>query len=50
MKLVHTKYDLTLEVKENVVTVLSVENPKAYSEILGDIWNQANGGEGAFIL
>jgi len=50
MKLIHMGYDLELEIRENQVTILSVENPKAYAVILQDIWNQTQGGEGGFIL
>lgn len=50
MKLIHTGYDLEIVLRENQITVLSVENPQAYSAILRDIWNQTQGGEGDFIL
>ena len=50
MKMVHTGYDLTMEMNENQIIVLSIENRKAYSEILQDMWNQIQGGEGHFIL
>jgi len=50
MKLIHTGYNLDVEIRENQVTVLSVENPKAYTTLLQDIWSQTQGGEGGFIL
>lgn len=50
MKLIHTGYDLTMELKENQINVLSIENRMAYSEILRDMWNQVQGLEGSFIL
>lgn len=50
MKLVHTGYHLDIPLKENQITVLSVEHPKAYSEILNDIWRQCQGDDGKFIL
>lgn len=50
MKLIHTGYDLTMELKENQINVLSIENRMAYSEILRDMWNQVQGWEGCFIL
>lgn len=50
MKLIHTGYGLELEIKENQITVLSVENPKAYTTILRDIWSQVQGGEGSFLF
>lgn len=50
MKLVHSGYDLAMELKENQINVLSIENKMAYSEILRDMWNQVQGQEGSFIL
>lgn len=50
MKLVNAYYSVELDIIENQVTVLSVENPVAYSRIIGDIWHQTNGEEGSFIL
>ncbi len=50
MRLIHTGYHLELVLQENQITVLSVENPKAYTDLLHDIWNQAQGEEGEFIL
>lgn len=50
MRLVHTNYALELDLQENQITVLSIEHPKAYTDMLRDIWNQTQGGEGAFIL
>ena len=50
MKLIYKAYNLGMALSENQITVLSVENPKAYSSILCDIWNQTQGGEGGFIL
>lgn len=50
MKLVFEKYDLTIPFVENQVTVISIESPRAYSEIIGDLWNQINGGDGRFVL
>ncbi len=50
MKLIHTGYNLEITLHENQITVLSVENPKAYSTILHDIWSQVQGEDGDFIL
>lgn len=50
MKLVNTYYNFELNIAENQVTVLSVENPVAYTRIIGDMWSQINGEEGSFIL
>lgn len=50
MKLIHTGYDLAIDLEENQILVLVVENKKAYSEILQDVWNQVQGQEGRFVL
>ncbi|MBQ2745546.1 MAG: type II-A CRISPR-associated protein Csn2 [Lachnospiraceae bacterium] len=50
MKLVNTYYNLELNIVENQIAVLSVENPAAYTKIVGDMWHQVNGEEGSFIL
>ena len=50
MKIVHKGFNLTMSLNENQVTVLSVENVHAYTEILRDIWNQVQGGDGGFIF
>lgn len=50
MRLVYSAYDINIEIKENVINVLSIENPRAYSAILNDIWNQTKGLDGGFIL
>ena len=50
MKLVHIGYNLEINIQENQINVITVENQKAYTEILCDLWNQTNGLEGEFIL
>lgn len=50
MKLVIPSYNISIELKENRVYVLSIENPKAYSVILRDFWSQTKGGDGELIL
>lgn len=50
MKLVDTYYNFELNMVENQITVLSVENPTAYTKLVGDLWHQINGEEGSFIL
>ncbi|MEE1517988.1 MAG: type II-A CRISPR-associated protein Csn2 [Lachnospiraceae bacterium] len=50
MKLVNKFYNLEIEFIENQVTVITIENPEAYSKIVGAIWNQVNGDEGDFVL
>lgn len=50
MKLIHMGYNLEISLEENRVTVISVENPNAYANILGDFWRQIHGEEGKIIL
>jgi CRISPR-associated protein Csn2 len=50
MNLAYPSYNVMLTLCENKITVLSIENPQAYSKILSDIWNQCQGGDGEFIL
>lgn len=50
MKLVYPEYDLKMELQENQVFILSVENQRAFSKMVYDLWHQVNGGDGGFIL
>lgn len=50
MKLIHSGYQLELSLRENQVTVLTVENKDAYRTLVSDLWNQVEGGEGEIIL
>lgn len=50
MKLIHTEYNLELEIKENQIVVLFIENTMAYCQLMQDLWNQVQGQEGHFIL
>lgn len=50
MKLIHTEYNLELEIKENQIVVLFIENTRAYCQLMQDLWNQVQGQEGHFIL
>ena len=50
MRLVYPAYQLEVFLPENQITVLSIENPTAYSAMLHDMWNQAQGNIGGFIL
>lgn len=50
MKIVHQGYNFAIPLNENQIAVLSIENVHAYTEILQDIWNQIQGGDGKFIL
>lgn len=45
MKMIHPDYQLEISMLENQITVVTVENPGAYSSILLDIWNGVNGKE-----
>lgn len=50
MKFIYSPYQLEIDIREQQITVLTIENPKAYSEILSDLWNQKEGMEGKLIL
>lgn len=50
MKLIHSEYQLEIYLKENEIIILTIENQKAYRDILLDLWNQVEGGEGEIIL
>lgn len=50
MKLVYPEYQLELPLAENQIMVLSIENPRMYAAMVGDLWRQSQGEEGGFIL
>lgn len=50
MKLIHSEYQLEIYLKENEIIILTIENQKAYRDILSDLWKQVEGGEGEIIL
>lgn len=50
MRLVHSEYNLDLELKENRVNVVSVENQAILAEIIQELCRQCNGGEGQFVF
>ena len=50
MKLVYARYGLQIDMKENRVDTLVIENPFAMVELVSQLWEQSNGGEGDFIL
>ena len=50
MILVYPDYQLEIALQENKIIVLSVENTKAYSTMLHDMWSQIQGKTGGFIL
>lgn len=50
MKVIYSQYQMEIDVEEQRITVLSIENQKAYREILSDLWNQIEGLEGEMII
>lgn len=50
MKLVYPEYQLEVSLRENQITILTIENQRAYAGVLSDLWNQTQGGEGGFVL
>lgn len=50
MKLVIPQYLLEVELTENRIVVITIENQKAYTDVLGDFWEQIQGGFGQIIL
>ena len=50
MKLVNSKLDLKLEIKENIVDVIVVEDKQSMVSVVSDLWCQCNGKEGDFVL
>lgn len=50
MKLLFPEYQLELLLSEDKITVLTVENVKAYTECLWELWKQTKGQEGKAIL
>lgn len=50
MRLVNQSYDIEFNFIENVVIVLSIENHRAYRDILEELWRQYKGEYGGFIL
>lgn len=50
MNLVHTFYNLEISIIENMPNVIVIEHPKAFSDIILDIWRQTSGESGGFIL
>lgn len=50
MKLVYPEYNLEMTLQENQVIVLAIENQRAFSKMLAELWSQVNGGEGSFVL
>ena len=50
MRLLITDFQYEIEFPENQINVLIIENPKLFTGILRDVWNQANGGDGGLLL
>ncbi len=50
MKLVYPIVDLHLLFQENMVQVVSVEEPHLFTAMVSDLWRQASGESGEFIL
>lgn len=50
MRLAYPPYGLNMLFEEGKINVLIVENPAAVRNMLGDIWRQAEGGVGEWIL
>lgn len=50
MTLNNTTYNFEVSLQENEINVLCIENAIAFRNILSDLWNQTQGGEGGFIL
>lgn len=50
MKLIHSEYDLEMQIVENRVNVLVVENPAIMAELVGELYKQCDGAEGRFVL
>ncbi len=50
MILAYSKYGTAIEIKEDSIVSLIVENPRCFAEMVRDIYNQAQGGDGEFLL
>ena len=50
MKLVNAELFLNINIEENKPVVLTIENPKAMAEVVGQLYELYNSGEGDFIL
>lgn len=50
MRLIYSRCSLEVALNENATTVLCIENNKAFSESVTDLWIQSTGGEGKWIL
>lgn len=50
MKLVNTDYCIDMELDENSIQVLTIENALAFRQLVGDLWNEVEGGYGTWVL
>lgn len=50
MKLVNTELFLNVDIEEGKPTVLTIENPKIMTDIVGQLYDLCNSGEGDFVL
>ena len=50
MKFLYTAYDIHMDLQENCGHYLVIEHPRAYAEIVHDLYCQCDGGEGGAIL
>lgn len=44
------KYNFSIQLKENQVSILTIENTDVFSHVIEDLTSQINGGEGSLIL
>ena len=50
MRLLIKDFQFEIEFSEHQINVLIIEDPKLFTGILRDVWNQANGGDGGLLL
>ena len=50
MKLVNAELFLNINIEENKPVVLTIENPKVMAEVIGQLYELCNSGEGDFVL
>ena len=50
MKMVNVKYNIDIDVVENSVYELILEHPGVFSDVVKELFDQCDGGEGGFVL
>lgn len=50
MRMLYKDAGVEFELRENLVNTVTVEAPKVFRQMVGDIWNQSEGEEGGWIL